>query len=104
MPNNNFTGGCSGEDRGGCDHLCFQALVDPVTGTSVTRCSCYRGFRLDPADGKSCLGMRISVSFFLRVHIEGKKDYSLLLSVLTPAINRRSFFNILGTSQDGENP
>ena len=41
---------CSGEDRGGCEHVCSQS-AEPDS----IRCLCYRGFRLN-ADGKSCVG------------------------------------------------
>lgn len=42
-----------GEDRGGCEQVCTSASAE--AGAPSTRCSCFRGFRLEK-DAKTCTG------------------------------------------------
>lgn len=42
-------------ENGGCDHKC-QFIRDPEDHAGRIECSCYPGFNLDEADGRTCHG------------------------------------------------
>lgn len=47
-------------NRGGCDHLC--EMIEPKNSSNVklvVRCTCFKGYRLDQLDGKTCHGKEL---------------------------------------------
>lgn len=52
-------------DNGGCEQTCTM-IPDEEIGGNVAECSCRIGFYLDSDVGKKCLGMFLSIYFFLK--------------------------------------